>query len=201
MLKGKFGEIFKKGFIILGGISFVWATAAGVVNMVIKPQTKVENSTEIQDQSPEKKLKEAAKGYEMVLEKEPNNRFALQELVGIYLQLGDLQNAVKPLEKLAKLEPKNQDYQDALKKVKAGLDSELTAKNYELVLEKDPNNIVVLRKLTAIYLQSSDLQSAIKPLEKLIQLEPQNKDYQEVLTKIKADLAEKQKTPPPSPQK
>lgn len=121
MLKGKFGEIFKKGFMILGGISFIWATGAGIFKMLMTPPTPVNNPTQEETKSPEQQLKEAAKGYEIVLEKEPNNRFALEELVTIYLKLGDLQSAVKPLKKLAELEPQNQDYQEALKKINATL--------------------------------------------------------------------------------
>jgi tetratricopeptide (TPR) repeat protein len=122
MFKGKLGEILKKAFMILGGLSFLWVTASGIFEMMFKPPTQQASQTETL--SPQEKLQEAAKGYESVLENEPNNRFALEELVKVRLQLGDLQAALKPTEKLVKLEPENQRYQEVLSKIKAGLAQE-----------------------------------------------------------------------------
>lgn len=63
-------------------------------------------------------LEEMAKGYERVLEREPENQFALQKLVEIRLQMNDLQGAVAPMEKLVKLNPDNAQYKALLEGIK-----------------------------------------------------------------------------------
>ena len=125
MLKGKFGEVFKKVFIVFAGLSFFWVTGSTVIQMMNNPQPEqVEQTATV---SPEEQLQQAAKGYETVLENEPNNRFALEELVKTYLQLGDLQKALKPTEKLVEIAPENQSYQEVLSKIKAGLEQQKNA--------------------------------------------------------------------------
>jgi hypothetical protein len=124
MLKGKFGEIFKKGFMIFGGLAFLWMSGSRVIDMIFNPPDRVQNEISTPAQSAEDSLKESAKGYEIVLEKEPNNRFALEELVKTYLQLNDLQSSLKPMEKLVEIEPGNQTYQATLEAIKKGLEEQ-----------------------------------------------------------------------------
>ncbi len=118
MFRGKYGPIFKKVFLILACISFFWATGSRVISMLTMPQTDVSSQTETETKSPEEILQEAEKGYKMVLEKEPNNRFALEKLIQIELQLQDFQGAVESLEKLVELHPENQQYQQTLEMIK-----------------------------------------------------------------------------------
>jgi tetratricopeptide (TPR) repeat protein len=122
MLKGKFREIIKKIIIIVSAISFFWVSGSRVVNMITKPQTEVPSQTETK--SPEQQLQEAEKGYETVLEKEPNNRFALEKLVETRLQLRDLQGALEPTEKLVELYPESQQYQQVLAIIKENIAKE-----------------------------------------------------------------------------
>ena len=121
MFKGKFGSVFKKCFLIFACISFFWATGSRVFNMMTNPQTDVASQTETESKSPEESLKEAEKGYQTVLEKEPNNRFALEKLMEIDLQLQDLQGALESLEKLVELYPENQQYRQTLEYIKENL--------------------------------------------------------------------------------
>lgn len=121
MLKGKFGKVFKKVFVIFGGLAFLWMTTSRMVTMMTTPQDQPQENEQNQALAAEQKLKESAKGYKSILKNEPNNFFALEELLKIYLQLGDLQSALQPAEKLVALQPENQSYQDVLEKIKAGL--------------------------------------------------------------------------------
>lgn len=63
------------------------------------------------------------------------------------------------------------------------------AKNYELVLKKEPNNRNALNGLVQTYLKLNDFDSAKKPLQKLIALEPQNKLHRELMANIQKNIS------------
>jgi cytochrome c-type biogenesis protein CcmH/NrfG len=67
----------------------------------------------------ESSLQEQARGYELVLQREPENQVALEKLSLLRIQLQDLPGAMEPLEKLTSLHPERQDYQVMLENVKA----------------------------------------------------------------------------------
>ncbi|MFN7524599.1 MAG: tetratricopeptide repeat protein [Aphanizomenon sp.] len=88
------------GSILFGGVSFIkeaWE----------KPQQTVVKSAETE-------LQKQIKGYELVLQREPNNQLALEKLSIIRLKSGDNQGAIALMEKLVKLYPDRQDYQTVL---------------------------------------------------------------------------------------
>ncbi|MDB9375258.1 tetratricopeptide repeat protein [Nodularia sphaerocarpa] len=66
----------------------------------------------------ESSLQEQARGYELVLQREPENQVALEKLSLLRIKLQDLPGAMEPLEKLTSLHPERQDYQVMLEKVK-----------------------------------------------------------------------------------
>jgi predicted Zn-dependent protease len=69
-------------------------------------------------QSAETELQKQVKGYDLVLQREPNNQTALEKLSMIRLRMGDNKSAIALMERLVKLHPDRQDYQTVLADVK-----------------------------------------------------------------------------------
>jgi hypothetical protein len=69
-------------------------------------------------QSTETELQKQTKGYELVLQREPNNQLALEKLSILRLKSGDDKGAIALMEKLVKLHPDRQDYKTVLADVK-----------------------------------------------------------------------------------
>ncbi|AFZ29970.1 hypothetical protein Glo7428_1408 [Gloeocapsa sp. PCC 7428] len=85
--------------------------AIGAINQAVKPT----NNTVV---SPESQLQAQAQGYDVVLQREPNNQAALEGLALTQLQMNNPNAAIASLEKLVQLHPDRQDYQNVLAQVK-----------------------------------------------------------------------------------
>lgn len=59
------------------------------------------------------------------------------------------------------------------------------ARGYEIVLQREPNNVVALEGLAETRLEMNDPQGAIAPLEQLVSLDPDNADYAARLTEAR----------------
>ncbi len=112
--RGKKIERKKKLLAMVSVVSFFGSTMFGVVSLIqhaMQPQQQA-------SVSPESSLQQQARGYELVLQREPNNQTALEKLSLLRLQLKDVKGSVELLEKLAKQHPDRQDYQVLLKQMK-----------------------------------------------------------------------------------
>lgn len=111
-------------------------------------------------------LESRAKGYELVLQREPENQAALRGVVESRIQLGDLQGIVDPLTKLADLNPDQPDYKVLLGQTKQQLgDLEGAAQSYRQVLDKQPGNMNALQGLVALLVQQKRPQAAVGLLQ------------------------------------
>lgn len=120
------------------------------------------------------KLQEQARGYELVLQREPENQTALQGLLQARLALlqlgqGDINGITEPLEKLVKLNPEQTQYTILLAQAKQQTgDREGAAAAYRSVLDTKPGDINALKGLTILSLQQNQPEVAITLLQNTI---------------------------------
>jgi cytochrome c-type biogenesis protein CcmH/NrfG len=100
---------------IVSLVSFVGSTVFAVIPAI---QQASQPKSAIASPSAESVLQQQARGYEMVLQREPENLTALEGLVNVRLKLKDNQGAIQPLEKLVKLRPDRPNYKILLEQIK-----------------------------------------------------------------------------------
>ena len=113
--RGKQIERKKRIVTYIGLLSFGGSMLFGGVNTIKQAWEKPKQAVV---QTAETELQKQIKGYELVLQREPNNQMALEKLSIIRLNSGDNQGAIALVEKLIKLHPDRQDYKDVLASVK-----------------------------------------------------------------------------------
>ncbi|MEH2059445.1 MAG: tetratricopeptide repeat protein [Nostoc sp.] len=105
----------QKIVIIVSMFSFFGSTVFAVIPAIQKAN---QPNPAIASASAESGLQQKARGYELVLQREPENQLALEKLSVLRLQLKDAKGAMELLEKLVKLHPERQDYKVVLADVK-----------------------------------------------------------------------------------
>lgn len=104
----------------------------------------------------QEKLASQALGYQMVLEREPDNQTALRGLLDTRLQQGDLKQAIEPLEKLAQLNPQQSDYLLLLAEAKQQIEDYSGATgSYRALLASHPQDLRALTGLTNLFLSQN----------------------------------------------
>jgi tetratricopeptide (TPR) repeat protein len=168
---------FINAFLVVALVSFLGLSIAPLLDTAFRrEQPGVASSPNVpglpQDQ--QSILEEQAKGYELVLQREPDNETALQGLLEIRLQLGDIEQAIVPLEKLAALNPDQLDYAMYLAEARFYLgDREAAAATYRSVLEKYPGNLDALQGLTNLLLDQQRPEAALGLLQESLELAEQ----------------------------
>lgn len=158
-------------FMVLALLAFVGISLAPLLSGLFQGGTSpVANSpTPSASASPTAKkedLEAQAKGYELVLQREPENQTALRGLLETRLALADVKGAIVPLEKLAKLNPNETLYAVLLAQAKQQTgDREGAAQTYRSVLTTHPGDIQALNGLTSLLLQQNRPESAIALLQ------------------------------------
>jgi tetratricopeptide (TPR) repeat protein len=134
------------------------------------PSTRVQRlSTAAQEE-----LESKARGYELVLEREPENNSALRGLVEVRLEQGNLESALDPLAKLAQLNPQQPDYSVLLAEGRQQIgDFEGAIAAYDTILATDPGNIRALDNLIELQLQEDQADNAIARLQNTLQIAAQ----------------------------
>jgi cytochrome c-type biogenesis protein CcmH/NrfG len=105
----------QKIVMIVSIFSFFGSTVFAVIPAI---QQASQPKPAIASVSVESGLQQQARGYEMVLQREPENQLALEKLSVLRLQLKDGKGAMESLEKLVKLHPDRRDYKVVLEQIK-----------------------------------------------------------------------------------
>lgn len=107
-----------------------------------------------------------AKGYELVLQREPDNSTALRGLLEIRLQQGDLKGAIVPLEKLVQVKNEESDYAVLLAQARQQIgDNDAAIQTYRQILVTKPGNMNALQGLAGLYLQQKRPLAAVGLLQ------------------------------------
>lgn len=108
--------------VIVFGLAFVGSTGAVIVGGLLNREgATASQSAYPEAPSPIEQLQSQAKGYAKVLEREPENPTALQGLLQISLQTGDLKAAMSPLKKLVAIYPERTDLANLLTELEGEL--------------------------------------------------------------------------------
>ena len=111
-------KTLRKIMSLVGCVSFGGTALFGIANMfksALQEPQPLETATVV---SVEDQLQKRARGYEGVLEREPENVTALEGLVKVRLEMGDRKGAIAPLEKMVGLYPEREDYKMVLEQVR-----------------------------------------------------------------------------------
>ncbi|MFQ3679758.1 MAG: hypothetical protein SNJ60_04535 [Pseudanabaenaceae cyanobacterium] len=146
-------------------VSFMGLSLAPLVSQILAPKTAPEPA-ESPETAAQKKRQAEIDGYEAVLRAEPNNLFALRQLVDLRLEARDVKGAIAPLTRLAELNPKETRYRLELAGAHLFLkNQEAAAKELRQVLAIEPGNLRALENLVQIELGYSRPEAAIGVLQ------------------------------------
>jgi tetratricopeptide (TPR) repeat protein len=125
------------------------------------------------------KLQDEVRGYELVLQREPENQTALKGLLQARLQLlaqkqGEIKDVIQPLEKLAKLNPDQTKYAVLLAQAKQQMgDPEGAAQTLRAVLETKPGDMDALQSMVELQMSQKRPEAAIGLLQEALNKAPQ----------------------------
>ncbi|MFB2839841.1 tetratricopeptide repeat protein [Floridanema evergladense] len=167
------------GFLLLGTIAFVIPTVALLGSRPNQESFSARTPASVQTPAgKQEELQAQAKGYQLVLQREPDNETALKGLLFTQLELvrqgaADVKTTIEPLEKLAKLKPENTEYSVLLAQAKQETgDREGAAKAYRSILESQPGDVKALQGLVSLLLAEGRPEAAIGLLQDTLQSAP-----------------------------
>ena len=162
-------------------VAFVGVSVMPIITTFNKPQSLPSNQANIKNRGSsfqqKSKLEDQVRGYELVLQKEPENQTALKGLLQARLQLlsqkgqgevkpADIQVVIEPLEKLAKLNPQKSDYGVLLAQAKQQIgDKEGATQTYRTILTAKPTDLKALQGMVSLQLSEKRPEVAIGLLE------------------------------------
>ena len=118
--------------IVVLGFAFLGFLALPFASIFRSSPQKSDEIANPETASIEQQLQAQERGYELVLEREPENPVALQGLVETRLQMNDLEGVMEPMEKLVELYPE----QVELKALLAAVKEQVGEQSEETKIEK-----------------------------------------------------------------
>lgn len=170
--------------LILAVLAFIGVSLIPIIGAFNNSQPFAQNTTNNSTNSSlsEQKLKLAdeIRGYESVLQREPENQAALKGLLQARLQFlsqkgrgevkpTDIQAVIEPLEKLAKLNPQQSDYFVPLAQAKQQIgDNEGAAQTYRSILTTKRGDLKALQGMVNLQLSQERPEAAIGLLKETL---------------------------------
>jgi tetratricopeptide (TPR) repeat protein len=197
--------------IVVGGFFLGRSTLSPLFGSIFKQQqpagqnaaTPVVDSTTAAKQT---ELETQAKGFLAVLQRQPEDRTALTELVNTRVELarigaGSLRDTIEPLEKLAQLNPEDNRYSILLAQTKQHTgDLEGAATVYRSMLEAKPGNMEAMEGLVTLLMAQKRPEAAIGLLQdtldtapKLNKIQPKTVDETSVKLLLASVYADQQR--------
>lgn len=102
---------FQKGMIVVSIVGLIGYLGSSALVFLNRPEQASQPTPQNPEEVEKERLLAEEKGYEGVLEREPDNEFALAQLAQLRLQMGKTTEAIAPLEKLVDLNPDDVDPQ------------------------------------------------------------------------------------------
>jgi tetratricopeptide (TPR) repeat protein len=154
--------------LIIVTLSFLGVSIAPLLGSILAPQQPATNKATAQS-SEKDKLKNQIEGFEAVLKREPKNRTALEGLVNLRIQLGDIKGSIEPLQTLADSYPEITDYRLVLARTHMELkERDLAVAEYRKILTTKPGELRALERLISLELQDKRPEAAIGLLKETI---------------------------------
>ncbi|MEG4853671.1 tetratricopeptide repeat protein [Microcoleus sp. B5-D4] len=170
--------------VVLSLIAFLGFSLVPILDSILKASQAQSQSTPTPTQTAQSGEKQSellqaqARGYELVLQREPDNVTALRGLLQVRLELigqgvGDIKDAIAPLEKLASLNPETTEYGILLAQAKERTgDREGAAQAYRSILASKPGEIKALQGLVNLLLVQQRPEAAIGLLQDTLKAAP-----------------------------
>ena len=146
-------------------------------------------------------VSKAVEQYKEALKADPSSSIILEELTDIYIQTGQLQNAIQQAEELLKKNPDNLEarrmlgrvYVRALGNSTSRIDADTlkqAIEQYKLITTKDPKDAESWVMLGRLYRFSQDSPNAEKAFDAALKADPDNEDAQTQLAMLYAELGD-----------
>ncbi len=148
-----------------------------------------QSSNSTYDQLPAERIQHEIEGYEEVLAREPENIFALQGLVRLYLEQGNFQAVIAPLSTLVELNP--EDESAALMLARAKLQAQDAAgavAEYRRLYEADPENQAVFGELINAEVRAGNGDEAVALVQAELEEDPDSSALQIQLAQVYAQM-------------
>lgn len=168
----------------LAVIAFIGVSVMPIIGALNDPQSPSQNTAGTTGSLPssdqKSKLDDQVRGYELVLQKEPENQTALKGVLEARLQLlsqkgrgeikpTDIQAVIEPLEKLAKLNPDKSEYAVLLAQAKQQIgDKEGAAVAYRSILATRPGDLKALQGMVTLQINEKRPEAAIGLLQETL---------------------------------
>ena len=113
-------DVGKKVFVGVSILAFLGISGSALVGSLADAFRPLEPTVEAVPSAAEQAnaLVEREQGFELVLEREPNNQVALEGLINTRLEMGHVEDAIPPLETLVSLNEDREDLQTLLTQLK-----------------------------------------------------------------------------------